>query len=425
MSFQTIAVLLIFAFMIVGFLLGKWPMGLTTMTCCVMLVLTGVMKIPEAFGGFAMKNTVMIAGMYCVSAAFGKTSLIDKIRQKALTLGAKGDIFVVLLIMGLTIIFSQFLPSSALITIMIMILESQDPDGELCPSRMLLPIAGMAAIWQGALPIGGGAASYLELNQRVKSFSPDALDFQIFDYFKIMIIPLILATAYVIFTYKWLPKRSVDKNKLSKVKEKEPISKAHETIIFITFIVSMCAMFLNSVLGDIIYIIPAVCACVLAYTHSLTQKELQMTLSSDTVFLLAGVFVMSDALSKSGAGEIIGNAVLSAMGSNPSSLMVNGIFGLSGLLMTQFLSNNGTRNVLYPIAIATCVAAGWDPRGPVMAIKALCGCAVLLPSGAPATAIAFASGEYKLQETTPWAFVFALICYISITLSVNFIFPVF
>lgn len=38
-------VLAIMAFMIVGFLLNKWPFGLTTMTCCVLLALTGVFTI--------------------------------------------------------------------------------------------------------------------------------------------------------------------------------------------------------------------------------------------------------------------------------------------------------------------------------------------------------------------------------------------
>lgn len=34
-------VLAIMAFMIVGFLLNKWPFGLTTMTCCVLLARPG------------------------------------------------------------------------------------------------------------------------------------------------------------------------------------------------------------------------------------------------------------------------------------------------------------------------------------------------------------------------------------------------
>lgn len=49
-------VLAIMAFMIVGFLLNKWPFGLTTMTCCVLLALTGVFTIPEAFAGFCQQD---------------------------------------------------------------------------------------------------------------------------------------------------------------------------------------------------------------------------------------------------------------------------------------------------------------------------------------------------------------------------------
>ena len=37
-------VLAIMAFMIVGFVLNKWPFGLTAMTCCVLLAVTGVLK---------------------------------------------------------------------------------------------------------------------------------------------------------------------------------------------------------------------------------------------------------------------------------------------------------------------------------------------------------------------------------------------
>ena len=79
----------LFIFMIIGFCLGKWPFGLTTMTCCILLVLTGVMTIEEAFSGFAMKNFILIAGMYVLTDAFGKTSLLLSIRKQVLKMEAK------------------------------------------------------------------------------------------------------------------------------------------------------------------------------------------------------------------------------------------------------------------------------------------------------------------------------------------------
>ena len=56
-------VLAIMAFMIFGFILNKWPFGVTTMVCCVLLALSGVFTIPQAFSGLSNKTTIMIAGM--------------------------------------------------------------------------------------------------------------------------------------------------------------------------------------------------------------------------------------------------------------------------------------------------------------------------------------------------------------------------
>lgn len=39
----------LFVFMIASFCLNKWPFGLTTMTCCILLVITGIMPIEKPF----------------------------------------------------------------------------------------------------------------------------------------------------------------------------------------------------------------------------------------------------------------------------------------------------------------------------------------------------------------------------------------
>ena len=52
--------------MIASFCLNKWPFGLTTMTCCILLVITRIMPIEKAFSGIAKKNFILIAGMYII-----------------------------------------------------------------------------------------------------------------------------------------------------------------------------------------------------------------------------------------------------------------------------------------------------------------------------------------------------------------------
>ncbi len=417
-------VIALFAFMIISFCIGKWPFGLTAMTCCILLVLTGVMTIEEAFSGFAMKNFVLVAGMYVLCDAFGKTKLLTAIRHRVMQLEKKSNVILLLILMFLIMIFAQFLPSSGTITVMIMILSALSPEGDLCPSRMMLPMAIMGGMWTSRLPVGMGATSHLLPNQYISSYGADLPLLTITDTIKVSIVPMILLSIYVILTYKMLPKRSVDQSKLKSVKDKEGMSKFHETVTYVVFVIVLASLFMNSLLGDIMYIIPAAGAAVLMFTKVESQKEMQRVLSGDMLFMLAGVFVMGDALSASGAGVMLGDFILGLMGENPSGLMVLVVFAIVGVVMTNFMSNSGTKNVLLPMGVATAVAAGWDPRGICLLIQTVCSCAVFLPSGAPSTAIAFAAAEYKLQETFLWSLGYAVLTVVSFVVSINFFFPV-
>ena len=414
----------LFVFMIVSFCLGKWPFGLTTMTCCIMLVLTGVMPIEEAFSGFAMKNFIMVAGMYVVCDAFGKTKLLTAIRQTVMKFEGKSTTGLLLVLLFFVMIFAQFLPSSGTITVMIMILSALSPEGDLCPSRMLLPMAIMGGMWTSRLPIGMGATSHLTPNKYIASYGADLPQLTITDTVMVSIIPMILLSIYVILTYKMLPKRDVDQSKLKAVKDSEGMSKFHETVTYLVFIGVLASLFMNSLLGDIMYVIPAVGAVILQFTGVESQKEMQKVLSKDLLFMLAGIFVMADALSDSGAGVLIGEFILSLLGENPSGLTVLIAFAIVGLIMTNLMTNSGTKNVLLPMGVATAVAAGWDPRGICLLINTICSCAVFLPSGAPSTAIAFAAAGYKLQETFLWSLGYAIVCVVSFVVSINFFFPV-
>lgn len=64
---QMYIVLGLLVFMIAMFFTHKVPYGVTTMTCCVMLALTGVFDISTAFSGLANKTTILIACMFTVA----------------------------------------------------------------------------------------------------------------------------------------------------------------------------------------------------------------------------------------------------------------------------------------------------------------------------------------------------------------------
>lgn len=72
-------VLAVTLFMMIMFVWHKIPFGVTTMTCCMILAATGVVKLSVAFTGFGNKIVVLIAPMLALSAALTKTSLVARL----------------------------------------------------------------------------------------------------------------------------------------------------------------------------------------------------------------------------------------------------------------------------------------------------------------------------------------------------------
>ena len=100
------------------------------------------------------------------------------------------------------------------------------------------------------------------------------------------------------------------------------------------------------------------------------------------------------------------------------------VFALVTVLMTTFMSNTATRNVLVPIAASTCLAAGWDPRGVVLIVAFCANVAIAFPSGSPACGIAYAAGGYKISKTLKFTLPFIVLAIVSVVLSASLFFPI-
>lgn len=419
---QQYIVLGIMAFMVISFILGKWSYGLVMMTCCTALAATGVLKISDAFSGFADKNLIMLAGVFVISNAFGKTGLISILQNKMLKMQTGKSAFVLMAIFLITIaVFAQFLPSTATMTVVIMLVNVLSSSGELCASRLLLPVAALATLWTSKIPIGMGATSFTRLNGFLEAYG-DSYCIGMTDIFKSAIIPLIVLSLYTMFTYKLLPVREIDESKMKKLKEQKALPKGKENFTYAVFVIVMVCMFFNNILGSLIYIIPAIGAIVLVYAGCVSVDEAKKTLSGDILFMLAGAFVLTDALADTGAGTLIGNAILRILGGNPSMLLVMIVFAGVSLLMTNLMSNSATYNILIPLGISAAVAAGYDPRPVALVIASCSYCAILLPSSCGAVAIAYASANYSLRETLKFSLPFIALYWISAVVSIMIFF---
>ena len=73
--------------MIVAFVMNKWPFGLITMSCCIILGVTGVLDASGTFAGFCNPFVVMLAGSFCCyKCALQKQVLFQMSRKGSLQL---------------------------------------------------------------------------------------------------------------------------------------------------------------------------------------------------------------------------------------------------------------------------------------------------------------------------------------------------
>lgn len=413
----------VMALMTIAFVSGKWPFGLVTMTCCTILGLTGVLSPSEAFAGFCNKNLILLAGAFIVSDAFGKTSLIAKMQNRIIKMqnGKTGTVLMIAFVLIL-ILLSCFLPSPATLAIIIVAVTSMSDDADVCPARIILPMAALSTMWTGRLPIGVGATGFTRYNAFLESYGSEYC-ISMLDPLKGMIIPLVVCSIYVIAAFRLLPKRPMNRTQNVKVKEQTvTMDKPHEIITYVVFTIVMLCMMLNKFVGNLMYIIPAAGAIVLLFTKTLSVDDAKRTLSGDLIFMLAGIYVLSDAMSSSGAGEVIGDFILSLMGGANSKLALVIVFSGVTLIVTNLMSNVATYNVMVPLAVSTAVAAGINPAALALATGLASFCACMLPCSSGESAMCYAASGYSMKDTFKFTIGFVLLFWVSLVIDIMIFF---
>ena len=426
MTIEMIIVLAILAFMVVMLLTRIIPYGVTAMICCVAFVLTGVCDLSTAFSGLSNSTTIMVATMIVVASALGKTSLVHRLRGTITNLQGKQGIFLVVALYVITLALSQLMGQIACLSIMLLFVQTLDEKSSISPARMLFAVACINTIWTAKIPIGMGATMPGTINSFYQGMvGPEDL-LAITDYFKAGILPAIVGTVYCILCYKLIPSGKIDNSQVKDVKETEALSRRDEIITFLVFFFVMGGfMFSNQLGSNVTNVLPAAGVLILILTKVLSVKEAVSTLTSDMVWMIAGMTVMSSVLGSTGVGDLIGNTVLNILGSNPSGLFVSIVFCVVTTILTNFLSNMGTMALMCPIAAATAQAGGMNVKAVVLVAAVSSWFAIAMPTGCAGAMMAFGIGNHNAFKVMKFTLPLVLLLMISLIIGVNLFFPIY
>lgn len=421
---QTTVILLITGLMIVLFLSGKFSYGLVTMTCCALLALAGVYDVGTAFSGLSNQLVILIASMFVIASALGKTNLMLRLRAALSLLNGKKNMVLVAAMFLLAILMMQFMPGPVTISLMVTFLSVLKEDGEVTPSRILLPLLMVTAAWECVLPIGIGATVYLQDNALISGIirSEEYL-YQMFDFVKVGMIPGAVITIYSLCIWRRMPNHTIQTAKDSGAPKASSLKKWQEYMVYLLFLLILFCLAANSLVGNYMYLVPVLAVLVLAYTKTMPLKEIVGNLTNPTVWMIAGVTVVSQALGDSGAGDVLGNAILKLLGNTQNQWVVTSIVAVTAVLMTTFLSNTGTYLVLMPIAASVATAAHMDPRAVCVCVGYGSLLAFCFPTGSTTCAVAYALGNYNPLKVLRYTLPALILGTAALILSANLWFP--
>lgn len=425
----TIAVLI---FMIGAFFSGKLSYGLIAMTCVLVLGLTGVVDVQTAFSGFSNMNTVLIATMFVVNVAVGRTSFASRVRKQIVILQGKSGFLLVGGIVLFSFVLSQLMGMTAVMSFMLLVISSLDDKSEICQSRMYFLVAAIVCAWFGRFPIGMYAAYPFMTNSMYTEMvggNPEYL-LGIFDILKAGLIPSILLTIYCLFAWKLIPRTQIDVEALGGSSApaaggEQKYSLKNDIVVVLVLLAVIVGLMMNNVLGNYSYLIPAACVLVLVYAKVVTVREAIAAMSSDTVWMAAGIMVVSSALSNSGAADLIGQGLLNMLGENPSGLYVSFVFAVVGVILTTFLNNTAVMLTFTPIAASVAIAGDMNPRSVVLVVFMSATLLLAFPTASNMASMAFAVCHHNPLKTAKFCIPFLIIGIVSITLCANFFFPVY
>lgn len=376
MSPSTIT-LLFLLFAVIMFVIEKIPLGVTSMIVCIGLTITDVLDVQTAFAGFTDSNVILFVAMFIVGGALFETGMANKIGG-IVTRFAKTERTLIVAIMVIVGLMSGVLSNTG-------------------TAAVLIPVV-----------IGIAAKSGYKRSK--------------------LLMPILIAGIlfYATIGYKLLPECDPKEEEAFDTKRDfDQVPKWKQWMSLIILILTLLAMIFEEKIGISLCVSGGIGALLLILTGVISEKDALKSIDLKTIFLFGGTLSLAAALEKTGAGEMIAEKVIGALGSDPSPYILTLVVFLLCCVMTNFMSNTATTALLVPICLSIAQRIGADPRAVLMACVIGGSCAYATPIGMPANTMVVGVGGYRFMDFVKAGFPLIIIATVVSMIILPIAFPFF
>lgn len=391
--------MLILLFTFIALLSGKLSYGVVGATIISLLIITGVLDVSEALAGFSNTNVAIMLCMMVLSGALMKTSLVEHIVGLVRNVGHSERA----LIAGFGLIaaaMSQFMNAFVAVACLLPLITGLCQQLNIKRTKVIYPVMVIALTWIFLFPVGMGASTIAQMNGYLESFGSE-FRFNMMDMTIGRLPGVILNTLFCIFI---LPRVCPDKpsvefrDDLGREVAKSTLSKPREILCYVIAVAMVVLMILAGTIGIQVYTVAIVGASALALFGILSEKEAFQSINFGMVFFFAAILPLSTALTKTGASDVIADAIITILGGSTNPWLISTVFVLVCFVATQFLSNTGCVQVFTPLALMVCVQLNMNPVGIMSLVNIGCCASYLTPMANPGIPLTMSAGGYSLKD---------------------------
>ena len=391
----TTITLIFLAFAVVMFVTEKIPLAVTSMIVCIGLVITGVLNVNDAFSGFINSNVILFVAMFIVGGALFETGMANEIGS-LVTKFAKSERGLIVAIMVIVGVMSGFLSNTGTAAVLIPVVIGIAAKSGYKRSRLLMPLV-FAAAMGGNLSLIGAPGNMIAQS----ALEPLGLSFGFFEY-AVVGLPILIAGIlfYATIGFRILPNHDTEEDDsiFDETQDFGSVTKWKKVLSLVILIATLMGMIFEEQIGVKLCITGCVGALLLILTGVISEKDALKSIDLKTIFLFGGTLSLAKALEVTGAGELIADKVIGALGDHPSPVFFTLVVFLLCCVMTNFMSNTATTALMAPICLSIAQGMGADPRAVLMACVIGGSCAYVTPIGMPANTMVVGAGNYKFID---------------------------
>ena len=413
---QAYITLIILAVVAVMFVVEIVPAAVVALSAVVLLVFFGILTPSDAFSGLSNSNVVLFGGMFVVGAAMLKSGLATAIGNAIVKKVGTYQIPLIGSFMALTVGMSAFASNTGTVACLLPVIIGVCLSARI-PSAPILMATAVAANSGCMLTMVGTPPNMLAVAEAENyGLAP-------FGFFEFALLggPIVIACTIFMLTIgmKLLPQREADTGLLTRdVGDRGTNRQRIMSLLILVFVVIGMIVGIPGLSPAMVALIAAL-LCVL--TKTITEKQAYQGIDWQTIFLFAGMLPFALAMQKTGAGELIANTVIHALGSTPSYRMIIAALFIVSAGLTQFMPNTATAALLMPIGSSVCAKLGIPAYGALITVAVGTSCSFATPIATPCNTMVLGPSGMHFKDYVKVGVPLVLIAFVLTTVLVPMI----